>query len=711
MAEVKSDRRQALELALASIDRQFGKGAIMRLGQSGAMEEIAVIPTGALALDVALGIGGIPRGRITEIYGPESSGKTTLALHIIAEAQRASGIAAFIDAEHALDPIYAKNLGVNTDELLISQPDTGEQALEIAETLVRSNAVDVIVIDSVAALVPRAELDGDMGDSLPGLQARLMSQALRKLTAAISRSGTSVIFINQIREKIGVMFGCMHYTTRVTLADGTSRRIGTIVNQRLPVEVLSYDPGTGAIVPRRVVSWFDNGRTDRFLQFEVEGGPSGRRHFAATENHVVFTPRGRVRAGRLGVGDEVLVAVKDFVLDDDQRQVILGGSFGDGSLRRMGTHVAAFRVGHSEAQKDYLLWKQAMLAPFAGPIKRAGRGWGFDTLALPALADLLTEYYGPGRSRVAGAAALDRLDARGLAVWYGDDGSFSGSYARWGIGKAVLSNMALSGDSRSRVLAALERLGIGRPRDDGRGFWFSAEQTARLHEMIAPYLHPAVDHKIHPRLRGRFAWHAPASEGCRSPVELAHRERLRAVPARILKRYAKPQTRSTHRFDLEIEGHHTYLADGVVVHNSPETTTGGRALKFYSSIRLDIRRQDTIKNGTEAVGVRTKVKVVKNKLSPPFREAEFDVIYGEGISKEGSVLDAAVEQNVVEKSGTWYTYKNERIGQGRENAKRYLKDNPKALVDLEAKVRAALGLRPVGGAPAAAPDKPDKPAR
>ncbi len=347
MAEVKSDRRQALELALASIDRQFGKGAIMRLGQGGALDEIAVIPTGALSLDVALGIGGIPRGRITEIYGPESSGKTTLALHVIAEAQAAGGTAAFIDAEHALDPIYAKRLGVNTDELLISQPDTGEQALEIAETLVRSNAVDVIVIDSVAALVPRAELDGDMGDSLPGLQARLMSQALRKLTAAIARSGGSVIFINQIREKIGVMFG------------------------------------------------------------------------------------------------------------------------------------------------------------------------------------------------------------------------------------------------------------------------------------------------------------------------------------------------------------------------SPETTTGGRALKFYASIRLDIRRQDAIKNGTESIGVRTKVKVVKNKLSPPFREAEFDVIYGEGVSKEGTVLDAAVEQNLVEKSGTWYTYSSERIGQGRENAKRYLKENPKMLADMEAKVRSALGLKP---APAAmAPDKVEKP--
>ena len=213
MAEAKNERRQALELAISQIERQFGKGSVMRLGAGGPLEEIAVIPTGALSLDVALGVGGLPRGRVTEIYGPESSGKTTLALHVVAEAQRLGGIAAFIDAEHALDPIYARKLGVNIDELLISQPDTGEQALEITETLVRSNAVDVIVIDSVAALVPRAELDGDMGDSLPGLQARLMSQALRKLTSAISRSGAIVIFINQIREKIGVMFGNPETTT------------------------------------------------------------------------------------------------------------------------------------------------------------------------------------------------------------------------------------------------------------------------------------------------------------------------------------------------------------------------------------------------------------------------------------------------------------------------------------------------------------------
>jgi recombination protein RecA len=688
MAEAKSDRRQALELAIAQIERQFGKGAVMRLGSGAPLEEIAVVPTGALSLDAALGIGGLPRGRVSEIYGPESSGKTTLALHVIAEAQRLGGIAAFIDAEHALDSIYAKRLGVNTDELLISQPDTGEQALEIAETLVRSNAVDVIVVDSVAALVPRAELDGDMGDSLPGLQARLMSQALRKLTAAISRSGAVMIFINQIREKIGVMFGCFDFDTRVVLADGRTERIGRIVRRRLPVQVLSYDPHSGEITPRRVVNWFDNGRTESFLQFVVEGGPSRRGFFAATANHLIFTPKGPARAGDLQVGDTVLFGMPDYDLTADQYQLLLGGTLGDGSLRKAGRHSACFRVAHAPRQKDYLNWKHAMLEPFSRPIGKVGNGVGFDTLAMPSLVDLHRELYdGEGR-RIVAKTILDRLDARGLAVWYGDDGSYDGSHARWGNGKAILNNKSLLGAARLAVADVMERLSIGRPRDEGLRFRFTSEQTARLHRLIAPYLHPSVDYKLHQKHRGQFQWHPEAIPG-----DLASRRRVRAVPVPILTRYVKTAKVHTHRFDLEIEGHHTYLVDGVVVHNSPETQPGGRALKFYASIRIDVRRTDVIKQGTESLGVRTKAKVVKNKLAPPFREAEFDMIYGEGISKAGTILDAGVEQGVIEKSGTWYTYKSERIGQGRENAKKWLQENPAVLGDLEAKIRESLGLR------------------
>lgn len=334
MEDKKEEKQKALELAISQIDRQFGKGSVMRLGKRGEVVSVPAISTGSLSLDLALGVGGVPRGRVVEIFGPESSGKTTLALHIIAEAQKAGGLAAFIDAEHAMDPIYSKALGVNTDDLLVSQPDTGEQALEITEMLVRSGALDVIVIDSVAALVPRAEIEGEMGDAQMGLQARLMSQALRKLTGAISKSRTCVVFINQIREKIGVMFG------------------------------------------------------------------------------------------------------------------------------------------------------------------------------------------------------------------------------------------------------------------------------------------------------------------------------------------------------------------------NPETTTGGRALKFYSSIRLDIRRIGAIKEGTDVVGNRTKVKVVKNKVAPPFKEAEFDIMYGKGISKTGDLLDLAVNGDIVEKSGTWYSFGEDRIGQGRENVKSFLEkeENRDIYEKIEQLVKEKLGL-------------------
>jgi recombination protein RecA len=336
------DRDKALEAALLQIERQFGKGTVMRLGEE-ARVPVEVIPTGSIALDVALGIGGLPRGRVVEIYGPESSGKTTVALHAVANAQKAGGIAAFIDAEHALDPDYAQKLGVDTEALLVSQPDTGEQALEIADMLIRSGAIDIVVIDSVAALVPKAEIEGEMGDSHVGLQARLMSQALRKITGALSQTKTTIIFINQLREKVGVMFG------------------------------------------------------------------------------------------------------------------------------------------------------------------------------------------------------------------------------------------------------------------------------------------------------------------------------------------------------------------------SPETTTGGKALKFYASVRLDVRRIETLKDGTEAVGNRTRIKVVKNKMSPPFKVAEFDILYGIGISREGGLIDLGVEQAIVRKAGAWYTYEGDQLGQGKENARNFLRDNPDIANEIEKKIKEKLGVGPRLDADVSAP--------
>ena len=705
------EKVKALDLALQQIEKQFGKGSIVKLGEPSALVPVEVIPSGSIALDMALGVGGVPRGRVIEIYGPESSGKTTLALTIIANAQRLGGNAVFIDAEHALDASYAQKLGVDIADLHVAQPDTGEEALEIADTLVRSGAVDVVVIDSVAALVPRAEIEGEMGDSHVGLQARLMSQALRKLTGSISKSKTCVIFINQIRMQIGVMFGCFHYNTRVTLADGTSEKIGKIVNQRMPVEVLSYDPANGKIEPRRIVNWFDNGPTDHFIQFEVEGGPSGRRCFAVTENHIIFTPDGEVPAGELEVGDQVLTSVGDFTLTDDQLQLLMGSGLGDGSIRMAGTHTASFRVAHGPEQLDYVEWKHRMLQPFSHALGSMGNGTGFDTVAMPAVADLRAHLYDSEGGRIATATLLDRLDARGLAVWYGDDGSFMGSFEKWGNGKAVLYNKSLSEEAREAVMDALEHLGVGRPRDDGRGFWFNSEQTARLHALIAPYLHPSLSYKLHPSQRGKFAWEAPPSSA--APVaELDDRRERRAIAARITKKYVKPEIRGMHRFDIEVEGSHTYLVDGVVVHNSPETTAGGRALKFYASIRMDIRRIATLKEGDRAIGNRTKVKVVKNKVAAPFREAEFDILYNEGISREGELIDMAIEKNVVQKAGTWFSFGEERIGQGRENARLYLKEHADIRAQVESKLLPMLGLQaPAAVAPAApaAPAAPEPP--
>ena len=532
------ERSKALDLALQQIEKQFGKGAIMKLGEGNPAPEIETISTGSIGLDMALGVGGVPRGRIIEIYGPESSGKTTLALTIIANAQKLGGSAVFIDAEHALDSGYAAKLGVDIANLHVAQPDTGEEALEICDTLVRSAAVDIVVIDSVAALVPRAEIEGEMGDSHVGLQARLMSQALRKLTGSINKSNTCVIFINQIRMQIGVMFGCFHYGTRVMLADGTSEKIGKIVNQKLPVEVLSWNEKTGAIEPRPVVNWFDNGVAEQFLQFEVEGGPSGRRKFAATPNHTIYTPHGEASAEELEVGDEVLVSVEDHALTDDQLQLVMGGGMGDGSLRKVS-------------------------APADSPWKDA-------------------------------------------------------------------------------AVATLEQVEV------------AAEAPAR------------------------------------------HRA-LRAAPAKVLRKYVMTGAESMHRFDIEVEGNHTYLVDGVVVHNSPETTAGGRALKFYASVRLDIRRIQTLKEGETAVGNRTKVKVVKNKVAAPFREAEFDILYNQGISREGELIDIAVDKGVISKAGTWFSFGDERLGQGRENTRLFLKEHADIRAKIEAKVLPALGLKvPVG---------------
>ena len=562
--------------------------------------------------------------------------------------------------------------------------------------LIRSSAIDVIVIDSVAALVPRAEIEGEMGDSHVGLQARLMSQALRKIAGALNQTKTTAIFINQLREKIGVMFGCMSYGTRITLADGTQEKIGKIVNQRMDVEVLSYDPVTCQVVPRKIVNWFNNGPAERFLQFTVaKSGGNGKAQFAATENHLVRTPGGWRPAGELLAGDRLLVT-EPRRLSGQQLQVVLGSLMGDGNLspNRHGRSGTRFRLGHGAKQSAYLDWKASLLGNIKCSRTINAKGAVFaDFTPLPELSELHDAvYFGDGKKHLSWEY-LKSLTPLALAIWYMDDGSFTlrskGRQERTqgGSGRIEVCVEAMSPGSRERLAQYLrDTHGVNvRLRTAGTAqqavLVFSTAGTERFQKLIAPYVHPSMDYKLLARFQQCFSVEPEFVE-----------PDLVLQPARILDIHVKPRTRSMNRYDIEVEGNHNYFVDGVMVHNSPETTSGGKALKFYASIRLDIRRIETLKDGTDAVGNRTRVKVVKNKVSPPFKVAEFDILYGHGISREGSLIDLGVEQGIVRKAGAWYTYDGDQLGQGKENARNFLRDNPDLADGIEKKIKEKLGV-------------------
>ena len=492
----------------------------------------------------------------------------------------------------------------------------------------------------------------------------------------------------------------------MTLADGTQEKIGKIVNQRLDVEVLSYDPDSGEIVPRRIVNWFNNGPAERFLQFTVaKSGGNGRAQFAATENHLIQTPGGYRPAGELMVGDRVITA-EPKLLSSQQLQLILGSLMGDGSLspnlrQRSGTR---FRMGHGAKQAAYLDWKVSLLGNIACSRTTNAKGAVFaDFTPLPELAEIHDAvYFGDGKKHLSWDY-LKALTPLALAVWYADDGSFAvrskavQERTRDGSGRIEICVEAMSPGTRDRLMQYLQdthglevRLAMKGARQVAV-LVFSVAATAKFQKLVAPYLHPSMEYKLLPKFRGQFGVEAEFV-----PAE------VRPQPARILDIHVKPPTRSMNRFDIEVEGGHNYFVDGVMVHNSPETTTGGKALKFYASVRLDIRRIETLKDGTEAVGNRTKVKVVKNKMAPPFKVAEFDILYGIGISREGSLIDLGVEQAIVRKSGAWYTYEGDQLGQGKENARNYLRENPDTANEIEKKIKEKLGIGPQLTAGAAA---------
>jgi recombination protein RecA len=456
-------------------------------------------------------------------------------------------------------------------------------------------------------------------------------------------------------------------------------------------------------VPKRVINWFDNGVTDQFLQVTVaRPSGNGRAQLGLTSNHQMLTPGGWREAGELMAGDRVMLS-QPHLLSDFQWQVILGGLMGDAALSPTRNGIGTrFRMGHGKKQHAYLDWKASLFANVTQCRTTNKDGAAFvDLTPLPELAELRDAvYFGDGKKHLSWDY-LKALTPLSLAIWVMDDGCFTlrskgvQERTRGGTGRLEICVDAMSPDTRVRLQDHLrDHYGLPsklttRGKRQQQVLQFDTETTTKFQQLIAPYVHPSMDDKLLERFRGQFDV---------EPQFVA--PTMHPVPAKVVEVKVKPKTRSMHRFDIEVEGSHNYLADGVVVHNSPETTTGGKALKFYASVRLDVRRIETLKDGQDAVGNRTRVKVVKNKVSPPFKQAEFDILYGHGISREGSLIDLGVDHGIVRKSGAWYTYEADQLGQGKENARAFLKDNPDLAEEIEKKIKEKLGIGARVDAPA-----------
>ncbi|MEX1028074.1 MAG: recombinase RecA [Candidatus Paceibacterota bacterium] len=689
-----------IEDTLREIQTKFGEESITKLGERPKVD-IDAIPSGSVGLDFALGVGGFPRGRVIEIYGPESSGKTTLALHAVAGAQKQGGIAAFIDAEHAMDPEYTKKLGVNINDLLISQPDNGEQALEITESLVRSGKVDIIVVDSVAALTPRDEIEGEMGDAQVGKQARLMSQALRKLTAIVAKSNTTVIFINQIREKIGVMFGCFAYDTKVLLADGTREKIGKLVNQTIPATVLSYNFETKQTEAKQIIDWHTNGETDSFLQFFVQNHTgNGRRGFSCTPDHKIHTPTGWKKAKDIREGDEVSVRIHNTDLSPEQEQVIIGSLLGDGNIKKEGEQTAYFREEHAAAQSGYVSW----LAEELGDLTRnvtpeTSRGTAvMETKALLRIGDLHSLFY-IKKKKVVPESIVETITPRAIALWFCGDGSLQTGTSLWKgttYDRRPRATLYVNGfssepENRERIERIFARFGITptwRMCGEYTVLSFSVAESEKLFELIAPFVPASMEYKLPTEYRGRYYGRAVPSQSTQS--EVLRPMRVKEIRTRVP--YQDGQRISKQRFDITVADNHNFFVDDCLVSNSPETTPGGRALKFYTSVRLDVRRIAQIKKGDAVMGGRVRVKVVKNKVAAPFKQTEFDLMYNEGISKEGELIALGERFGLITKAGSSYSYGEEKLGRGYDAARQFLqqKENKKIANALLKEIREKL---------------------
>lgn len=675
------EKLKVVKSAMNEVSKMYGQESIMLLGDNMTMD-VEKFSSGSLSLDYALG-GGIPKGRIIEIYGPESSGKTTIALHMIAEVQKDGGAAAFIDAEHALDPEYAKNIGVKTDEVAICQPDCGEQALGIAEKLVNSGAFDLIVIDSVAALVPKAELEGEMGAANIGLQARLMSQALRKLTGPANKNKCTIVFINQLRDKVGVMYGCLHADTIIPLADGRSFPIRKIVDEKIQGEVWAYDEKEEKFVKKPIIDWHYNGEVVENRDyihietgaFDSDNGTSG---ITVTPDHKVMTKDGWKSAKDLTVNDYLLSKYKS-IINGTLEDFLYGTFVGDSTISIRDKNTAAIKLQDNN-NKEYAEWKVNKLSPFFEFRSRLSNQYVRHESNFSTELAIVKNIIGDRNPLVFLKYHFSPL---GLALWYMDDGNFDSNdyHCRASISiKRIAKDKALM----ASITEAFANIGLIGTFDKYGSLSFDKENTLKLFDMIAEYIPDCMQYKLDDSHKGLYKDFALSSE-----------ETLREgyVPIKSIRIASDKQMKQRGKYDLTIKDCHNYIAggmhNGVLVHNSPETTAGGRALKFYASVRLDVRKTETLKTGQEAVANHVKVRVVKNKIAPPLKVAEFDIAFGEGIVKKTEIAELAKDMGIVVRSGPMYAYKDIKV-KGMDAFKSLLDNDPELMEEIVSAIKAEL---------------------
>jgi len=682
MMEISKQKQDILDKVFGEADKKFGKGTI-QFGECDIAPCPIICSSGSLSLDSAIGVGGYPRGRNIEVGGMESSGKTTLSLLAIAKIQQAGEICFFCDAEQSFDPLYASRLGVDVKSLILFQPDDAEMAYELIEDLISTGIVTFGVVDSTSTLVPRAEVAGNYGDAQMGLQARLLSQALRKLNPIVAKQNATIFWISQIRSKIGVMFGCFSYNTLIQLADGTTEKIGKIVNQKMDVDVLSYNFNTKVIEPKKIKNWFNNGEADCYLQIKSQRGKSSGQNFMeVTHNHMIFTPEGEKPAEVLNEGDIIYTKSKK-ILNEDQLSVALGSILGDGSLRCNGVNTQ-LRIGHGKDQNEYCEEKRKMFGDSVGWNNvNSQKGLSFDLHPSYDLTKYVEGSYHV-KGRIISDKLLERLNLRAIAIWYMDDGTFSGSYAKWGKGKCSISLKSYDFENITKIIEKLEQLGLPKPKLDKyhRITWYGKDSFS-FQEKISKYILPCMDYKIHPELRGRYI--TDFNFVCLDEIVLAE-TKITSI---------KEVNKKGQRFDIEIEDNHNYFSGGMLVHNSPDVVGVGNAMKFYASLRIKTTRGDVEKSDEDGQGsVKVKCFVFKNKVAPAFKTGEFTLLTGVngeyGLDIYEEVVDYGVKYEFITKAGTWYSVGEEKLGQGKANVKKFLKENPEKFEEIKKKITEKL---------------------